>query len=370
MRSWLLLFGVCLVAAAAVLPAGGPGRAAAVEERDIEFEVIAPNGLRVQLLFSVRAEDSEGAYEAAMLATTALMPGAEFPAEDEVTAQYTFWPWAWPDEMLPVPVAFNSADAVAGLTEGALTGAMATWNAVVTSRLRMEYQGGTEAVPGLQEGNTDGVNTVGSLNLPCSSYRNCALAVTAKVERAYEADIVLNSNPEARRLDAVTGKEPDVQTTLVHELGHLAGLGHSCTPGPRPCTEEEAVSVMYPTYLGMARDLRPDDIAAITALYPGSGAPQGQAGTFPPGAPSTLAYPVVLQPGWNLVILPPGEFAGTMTLLPCASAIYAYREGAWLTWIREGAAALNSVTAADGESPYWVYATGSCSQTFTAARFS
>ncbi|KAJ1390447.1 PGBD-like superfamily [Sesbania bispinosa] len=49
----------------------------------------------------------------------------------------------------------------------------------------------------------------------------------------------------------------DLETVALHEMGHLIGLGHSSNPD----------SVMYPTYGGVRRNLKQDDIDGIRALY-------------------------------------------------------------------------------------------------------
>jgi hypothetical protein len=52
----------------------------------------------------------------------------------------------------------------------------------------------------------------------------------------------------------------DIETTALHELGHLLGLNHSDVPG----------AVMWPTvsYNFTLRTLQPYDLAGIRALYP------------------------------------------------------------------------------------------------------
>ncbi len=50
----------------------------------------------------------------------------------------------------------------------------------------------------------------------------------------------------------------DIETTVLHELGHSIGLGHFGTP---------PVSVMNPVYGGVRRELSPIDHAALCVLY-------------------------------------------------------------------------------------------------------
>lgn len=50
----------------------------------------------------------------------------------------------------------------------------------------------------------------------------------------------------------------DIETVMLHELGHAIGLGH----------ENVADSVMGTYYLGIERDLYQDDIEGVLALYP------------------------------------------------------------------------------------------------------
>ncbi len=49
----------------------------------------------------------------------------------------------------------------------------------------------------------------------------------------------------------------DLQSILVHELGHSLGLGHSAVSG----------ALMQPVYFGILTALQADDIAGITSLY-------------------------------------------------------------------------------------------------------
>ena len=72
-----------------------------------------------------------------------------------------------------------------------------------------------------------------------------------------EADMALNT--DFTWSDDVSGPAGtfDVETVLLHEIGHVLFLGHSNDPG----------SVMQPFYGGVDRDLGTDDIEGITFLY-------------------------------------------------------------------------------------------------------
>jgi hypothetical protein len=59
----------------------------------------------------------------------------------------------------------------------------------------------------------------------------------------------------------------DLETVILHELGHSLGLGHTTFPG----------AVMGSSYIGANRSLSPDDMAGIEHIY---GPPVPEPGTF------------------------------------------------------------------------------------------
>ena len=86
-----------------------------------------------------------------------------------------------------------------------------------------------------------------------------ALGVTWYLPGVQEADLVLNM-----LVPWVAGCTPgpriDLFSVVLHELGHVAGLGHSGDPS----------AVMAPSYTGPRCAPAADDQAAVRALYPGS----------------------------------------------------------------------------------------------------
>ncbi len=78
-----------------------------------------------------------------------------------------------------------------------------------------------------------------------------------------EADAVLNIDADWTVFD--------VLTVAAHELGHVAGLGHSSDP----------TALMYAQYQGARNPLLgADDIAGISALYPTSGGSEPEPGSW------------------------------------------------------------------------------------------
>ncbi len=91
----------------------------------------------------------------------------------------------------------------------------------------------------------------------------------------YDADIWVNAVDHRFSLNARPGTV-DVRGVLVHELGHLLGLGHSADP----------VATMFPTTAGLRwRSLERDDVDGVCALYPGAGAARCPTSPCPAGHP-------------------------------------------------------------------------------------
>lgn len=149
-------------------------------------------------------------------------------------------------------------------TEGGIGGAAllnthATWSAVPSSSFAFSYGGTTNRCPSLVlecggSQSFDGKNDVAWVDLGGC----CTLGITWYGLRTNEADIAINPgfNWES---DGVSNY--DIETVILHENGHVAGLFHS----------DVAESVMLAFYQGVERDLHQDDIDGISSLYPSAG---------------------------------------------------------------------------------------------------
>lgn len=335
----------------------------------LSFVVARPAGPPVLLQFEVAAESAEAAAAAAERAAVEIVPGGRIAIQEPggVSAQFAFWSWKWEDSELPVRVGYNPAGAPPGAGPQAVAAGLQQWTDVESSRFAFVYGGVTERIASMADTGPDGDNVISWAFLDCAT--GCVLGVTSK-EATHEVDMVLNGNPEAARQLGVGGVI-DWRSVILHELGHMAGLEHSCPAPFGACTEAEAAAVMYYQYRGLQRFLEADDIAGISALYPRL-EPQTPVAT--PGAPSPVPTPppaprpevvVVLEPGWNLAMLPEGTISGTMERLECAAAVYGY-EDAWVRWVRGAPAVLQTLGTVETGRSYWVLAEAPCAHVFAS----
>ena len=135
----------------------------------------------------------------------------------------------------------------------------------------------------------DGFNDVAWLQLSGLN----TLGVTWFSDVTDEADMALNTNFPW----STNGVDDfDVETVMLHENGHVLGLGHS----------EVEAAVMFATYSKPRVTLDPDDIAGIESLYPLDGPKGSISGTVTdaddPFGPIYGATVVVVE---NSFLLPP-----------------------------------------------------------------
>lgn len=197
----------------------------------------------------------------------------EVQREDRTVEEYNLKkPWA--AASLPLQVRYNSTGAPAGHDVPViLQSAMQTWNDVGTP-FSFSYAGASTARAAVCDDppdfnpaeDLDGINliqfgTVGPqiLGLTCS-YGPPGAA------HPLEFDMLLNPSLTVwfSGSQSVPGKF-DLPSTVLHELGHAAGLSHSNDSG----------SVMQSSLASgvMKRNLGADDMAGLRALYPGSASP-------------------------------------------------------------------------------------------------
>jgi hypothetical protein len=214
----------------------------------------------------------------------------------------------WPGSA-PIPYYVNedgsspwsiSPEAMLGVT----TAAFATWEAVPSSSIAFKYEGGSsrdgrEHFDGYNDiawGNDSDFDTVSTLALTFLSWHDGYFV---------EADILLNGSREWA-IDGVY--HADLQTVLLHEIGHFLGLAHS----------RDESAAMYAAYSGLRRELGEDDVAKVTSLYPVDSQPRPS-----PTEPTGLVFNVDLLAGWNLV-----QFEGIRCLPLSEATTSIYEAGA------------------------------------------
>jgi len=159
--------------------------------------------------------------------------------------------------------------------QAAVERAFATWQAVPTASLTYQFAGITAAQPGRD----DGLSTLGFQNRP--ELDRVLASTSFLVDRVsgalVESDIFFNTAFSWSVAPAgVTGRF-DLESTALHEIGHMSGLGHSALGetelregGGRRVLAAEAV--MFPIAFTAGsiagRTLKADDITGITDLYP------------------------------------------------------------------------------------------------------
>lgn len=267
----LVSIAVCGVALARPLDA--PASAESDAPRVVEVVRYATRGeytVEQRLWIDLaRAPDAEAAADRAM---------GVAQGEATVTAQYKIGKHKWAPGSLPLQVSYNSAGAGSNPPAiEAIQNAVARWNAVTPATFSFAFSGtnsrGTGACSESIE--ADGFNTIqystglsaGILGRTCTLFKSSGSPIL-------EFDMELDAGTNWSIAATTPRGSYDLASTILHELGHAAGISHPCEAASG-CTAAEKLSVMFP-YLNdgdQRRSLTDDDKNALRAQYPGGPAP-------------------------------------------------------------------------------------------------
>jgi len=155
--------------------------------------------------------------------------------------------------------------------------AFGTWQAAPRTAIQSQFQGFTTALPGLQDGRA----TFGFLDRPDLDrvLGAASFLLDSTTGEILEADVFFNTRFNWSVAPAGEPGRVDLESVVLHEIGHVLGLGHSALgetemiPGGRRVLASGAV--MFPIAFAAGsiadRQLQPDDLAGISDLYPASG---------------------------------------------------------------------------------------------------
>jgi len=187
----------------------------------------------------------------------------------------------WPEGDLPVAiVVYGEEDSVpAGASGEAIAGAAAAWAGPDCSIFEIALSAEAGAGGGFTN---DGQNTVSFDDpwddLPTGvyaaslSYESSEIVMTqggVSYNRITDSDIVFNDDVAFVTADAIERGDCDEQVSIeaiaLHELGHLAGLGHSCEVDEGCDDALEAAAMYWSTEHcdNSHADLEDDDVAGL-----------------------------------------------------------------------------------------------------------
>lgn len=210
------------------------------------------------------------------------LTGIPKDTEPSFSAQYKLNTWKWSPDQIPVPVSYNPSNETGSLPAALpwIQSAISQWSGV-TSLFSFTYAGSTSAGLGAcsTNGDTDGINTISFTSGMSKPVLGQTCTLSTRGGRIVEFDMQLNNTTNWGAGNPTTKPQYDLPSTILHEMGHAAGLGHSSDAG----------SIMYASLAQgvMKRTLTQDDIDGLNAQYPG--------GTQPP-TPTPTPTPLVIPP--------------------------------------------------------------------------
>jgi hypothetical protein len=184
-----------------------------------------------------------------------------------VSAQYKLNPRRWLPSAMPIRVSYNPAlEAPLPSIAPAIANAIQQWSAVSPSTFALVYAGTTTAGTDACEDDPDGVNTVAyvpKMSSPSVLGLTCTYYDGEDSPVILEFDMRLNHAFDWGAGPAIGANQYDLASTVLHEMGHAAGLGHSSL----------STAVMYFALAKhtLKRTLATDDIDGLRAQYPVSG---------------------------------------------------------------------------------------------------
>lgn len=176
---------------------------------------------------------------------------------------------------------FLTERGVPGVTPGDLRSAVGlavdSWEQVPSASVTFDFVGFTSAEPS----DEDGLVTIGFQSRPDLEgvLASTSFVVDEITGEIVESDIVINSAfPWTVDESGAPGRF-DLESVVLHELGHLIGLGHSLLGETEIAAGQRRViaaeSAMFPIAFGPGivegRVLHPDDVAGVSDVYPGPG---------------------------------------------------------------------------------------------------
>jgi hypothetical protein len=162
--------------------------------------------------------------------------------------------------------------------QAAMQRALNTWEAVPTASVAFQFGGVTSALPF----EDDSLSVFGFLDEPELDrvLGATSFIVDELTGEIVESDVFFNRVFAWSTADAGDPARFDLASVALHEMGHFVGLGHSALGETeiRPDGGRRVLAsgaVMFPLAFGRGnisdRELQPDDIAAVSDLYPDGG---------------------------------------------------------------------------------------------------